>query len=83
MKTVEQKVSELVEALDKMGPEGSVKVREEFDKIWTWGAYDQTKEWKQAKGMLEQLGFKVTWGCYYGSAAYDLYTLVEWKDRVA
>jgi hypothetical protein len=48
------------------------------DDLWVHGGYSQTAEWKEAKQILEKLGYEVSFYYSEGSIAVDMYTLVKW-----
>lgn len=53
----------------------SARLHESF---WVYGGYKTTPEWKEAKKLLEEAGYKVTFYYQEMSIAVDMYTLVEW-----
>ncbi len=48
------------------------------DEFWTREAYSGTTEYKQAKMILEGLGYKVEFYYKEHSIAVDYYTIVSW-----
>ena len=81
-KTVEEKVESLLESIREKAKTGARKIatgyshKEDAD-LWISGGYSKTDDWKRAKGILEGLGYKVTF--FYEERQFvDMYTLVEW-----
>lgn len=80
--TVEEKVDKLLIAVEKAAKAKKRKLRTGWDyqpdkDLWIDGGYSTTKEWKEAKKILEDLGYEVTF--YYNECQFvDMYTLIEW-----
>ena len=48
------------------------------DHFWVYEAYSGSTEFKQAKLILEKMGYKVNFYYKEHSIAVDMYTVVEW-----
>lgn len=53
----------------------SIRLHGDF---WANGGYGPTKEWREAKKLLEDLGFVVEFYYNDGGQFADLYTIVKW-----
>ena len=51
---------------------------DEDTELWSGKGYSRTKQWKEAKRLLEELGYKVSFYYKEHSIAVDMYTLIEW-----
>jgi hypothetical protein len=48
------------------------------DKLWVYGGYYRTEEWKSAKKILENFGYKVSFRCPSSPDGQPLGTVIEW-----
>ncbi len=84
--TVEEKVLAKVESIlvsvKTLAGQGKRQLRAGYDHhadtdLWVNGGYSSTDEWKMAKGILEKLGYKVSF--FYEERQFvDMYTIIEW-----
>lgn len=81
-KTVKEKVEALCLAIEQAARSKGRQLRTGWEykddkDLWIDGGYSRTKEWEEAKNILEGLGYKVTF--YYKETQFvDMYTLIEW-----
>jgi len=84
-RSLDEKIDALLDAIeikakDKEKKERSLKTswehKEDRD-LWVDGGYIQNSEWKEAKKILEDLGYTVKF-VYKETQFVDMYTLVEW-----
>jgi hypothetical protein len=81
-KTVTEKVDDILTVIKERATNKERFLRTGYqytndEDLWIQGGYSETKEWKEAKKQLEELGFKVTF--YYKELQFvDMYTLIEW-----
>ena len=75
--TVQERVDMLEEQIKQAATERkrSINLHDEF---WVREGYSGTKEYKQAKMILEGLGYKVDFYYKEHSIAVDMYTVVSW-----
>lgn len=81
--TVAEKVEKLSFPIKKLALERKRQLRTgydyvEDDDLWISGGYSNTQEWKDAKKILEGLGYNVRFYYSDGSQFVDMYTLIEW-----
>ena len=81
--TLQEKVEALNEAIKAAATLKKRQLRTGWDydahpELWIQGGYSSTEEWKQAKKMLEDLGYKVSFYYREASIAVDMYTIIEW-----
>ena len=82
MPTVESAVMSLLKTLKERAKRGHRSIRTirwDYTKdlyLWNEGGYDKSQAWKDAKKMLEGLGYSVNF--YYSHYDNEKYTLVEW-----
>lgn len=81
--TVEEKVEKLSSTIEKLAKANKRRLRTEWDyddnrDLWTTGGYETSEEWINAKKILENYGYKVSF--YYDDRGQfvDMYTLIEW-----
>lgn len=80
--TLEEKIEALLEAIRvaATAKKRSIKTgwqHKQDDDLWIDGGYNNSPDWKTAKKVLEDLGYKVTF-IYNANQFVDMYTLVEW-----
>lgn len=81
--TTAEKVDKLLIAVEESAKAKKRKLRTGWDyesdkDLWVNGGYSKTKEWEEAKKILEDLGYKVTFYYKEGQQFVDMYTLIEW-----
>lgn len=81
--TVLEKVEKLDLVIQQLASEKKRQLRTGYDHsededLWKDGGYHTTEEWKEAKAILEELGYKVSFYYKEGAFAVDMYTLIEW-----
>lgn len=81
--TVQEKVESLLESVKAQAEKGHRLLKtgwthKEDEDLWVHGGYSPTEEWKKAKAILEDLGYKVTFYYDEGGQFVDMYTLIEW-----
>lgn len=81
-KSVQEKVESLLEAVKEIakvkGRCLTTNIMYQHDQdLWVYGGYSRTEEWKEAKKILEGLGYQVEF--YYADAQFaDMYTKIKW-----
>ena len=80
--TLDEKIDALGETIKKQASKGHRQCKtgwthQEDLSLWIDGGYDQSKDWKQAKQILEALGFQVSF-FYEEKQFVNMYTLIEW-----
>lgn len=81
-KTVEEKVESLCATIRELASEHKRVCRCGYDHaedadLWIHGGYSGTKDWMEAKKILEGAGFEVSF--FYEERQFvDMYTLVKW-----
>jgi hypothetical protein len=81
-KTVEEKVDDLLVAIKERARKKLRELRTGYDyqadkDLWIDDGYKHTKEWNEAKTILEDLGYVVSF-YYYEGQFVDMYTLIKW-----
>lgn len=81
--TVQDKVDLLLVTIKELATNKQRRCRTGYDHkadedLWINGGYSTTRDWKEAKDLFTELGYKVTFYYNEGSMAVDMYTLVEW-----
>lgn len=81
-KSVEEKVESLLEAVRIAANNKQRELRcgwsyKEDKDLWINGGYSKTTEWKQAKDILESLGFTVEF-FYEDKQFVNMYTIIKW-----
>lgn len=80
--TLKEKVERLGEEIRKCAIEKKRQLRTGWDykedsSLWIEGGYSKTEEWRTAKKILEENGYKVSF--YYRESQFvDMFTLIEW-----
>lgn len=75
--TVEERVSEVFVAIRAAASSKARSVNLHGD-FWEHGGYGKTKEWCDAKKILENQGFVVEFYYNGGGQFVDMYTIVKW-----
>jgi hypothetical protein len=81
-KTVEEKVDDLLVAIKERARKKLRELRTGYDyqgdeDLWIQSRYNPTKEWNEAKTILEDLGYVV--GFYFDAGQFvDMYTIIKW-----
>lgn len=80
--TVQEKVNDLLLAVEELAKQKHRVLKTGWDytkdaDLWVHGGYNNSKEWVEAKKILEGLGYKVNF-FYKESQFVDMYTLIEW-----
>lgn len=75
--TVQMRVDDLEPLIRKAAIEGKRSINL-HDTFWVNEGYSGTKDYKEAKTILEGLGYKVKFYYKEHSIAVDMYTIVEW-----
>jgi hypothetical protein len=81
-KTLDEKIDCLLESvlINANDKKRSLKCGWEHDEdrdLWIDGGYHSSVPWSEAKKILEDLGYKVSF--YYKESQFvDMYTLIEW-----
>lgn len=81
-KSVREKVESLLEAVKEIakmkGRCLTTNIMYQHDRdLWVYGGHKGTKEWNEARKILEGLGYQVEF--YYGEAkCADMYTKIKW-----
>lgn len=81
--TVMERTEMLLDRIKELAKEKKRECKTGYDytydvDLWIQGGYSKTEDWKQAKKILEELGFKVSFYYSEGSIAVDMYTSIEW-----
>jgi hypothetical protein len=83
---IKNQVYDLSKHIEKAARKGRSKLKvgaweyKDNKQLWINGGYDKSKEWKEAKKILEELGFIVTFHYDCGGMAVDMYTIVGWEN---
>ena len=75
--TPQERVDELEPLIKKAALEQKRSINL-HDNFWVHEGYSSTKDFQQAKMILEGLGYKVSFYYKEHSIAVDMYTVVEW-----
>ena len=81
--SVEERVERISVAIENAAKNGKTCLRtgwdyEEDEALWRTGGYNTSDEWKKAKTLLEENGFKVSFYYEEGPWIVNMYTLIEW-----
>lgn len=81
--TVEEMIAELLGAVEEAAREGKRRLRTgwEYTKhstLWITGGHTKSKNWFEAKRILETMGYVVSFYYKEESIAVDMYTVIEW-----
>jgi len=81
--TLQEKVDSVLESIKVAAGKKKRQLRtgwehDEDDELWISGGYSKTEDWKNAKKMLEDLGYTVEFYYQEHSIAVDMYTLIKW-----
>lgn len=80
--TLEEKIAILLESIKSQAANKHRSIRTGYEHaedrdLWIDGGYRGTADWKEAKKILEKLGYKVSF--FYEERQFvDMYTLIEW-----
>lgn len=81
-RSVQEKVESLLEAVKEKAKQKHrfLKTGWEYkadEDIWINGGYSHTEEWREAKKILEELGYQVDF--FYEERQFvDMYTVIKW-----
>jgi hypothetical protein len=81
--TVEEKVEKLSSTIEKLAKENKrclvigLDYKDDED-LWIIGGYIESDQWKKAKQILENCGYKVSFYCNKCGQLFAMYTFVEW-----
>ena len=78
LKTIEKRAKDTSLTQEKRHRLRTVWEHYEDTDLWENGGYGKTKQWKEAKKLLENLGYTVSFYYSDGSMAVDMYTVIEW-----
>lgn len=83
--TLNEKIDCLLESIRSLAMNRRRSCRTSYDHkqhndLWVDCGYsdNKTKDWSEAKKILQGLGYKVSFYYSEGSMAVDMYTLIEW-----
>ncbi len=81
--TVEERVDMILVAIEEAAKNKKRELKTGWDysednDLWVNQGYSRTKDWLQAKKILEDLGYQVEFYYQVHSIAVDMYTLIKW-----